>query len=677
MRKTTVYYVDINAPADGTGSKERPFRHIGDAAQLAVPGDEVLVMPGVYREYVNPANAGTEEAPIIYRSQKKLGAVITGAEILTGWTRYEKDVWTAQVDNGVFGNYNPYTTFVYGDWYFAPKVRHTGSVFLNDRMMYETVSLEECLAGEPDPYAWKAEESRYKWFSEQEGNRTVFYANFRGKNPNQEKVEITVRRNCFMPDKTGVNFITVSGFEITKAATTWAPPAAYQDGMIGPHWSKGWIIEDCEISNSRCCGISLGKYRDPENDMYFTTRHVKSPTQMERDAVCRGQYHGWLKENIGHHIIRRCNIHHCEQTGIVGRMGAVFSLIEDCHIHDICNSQQLGGAETAGIKIHAAIDVTIRRNHIHHSIMGVWCDWQAQGARITQNLMHDNHRPEGLKQAPGAMFNTDVFIEVGHGPTLIDNNILLSKVSVVMPSEGLACVHNLMLGTFSLINSGVDSIVNGQREPRYTPYHIRHRTEVAGFMTILHGDDRIYNNLIVQHYPVTNPEKTPQHPDYEVAGTAPFDIFPTYEEWIANFKMDEEEPDMGELAKWHFSHLPVWIDGNAYFNGATVCKHEQHYLANAKEKAVVTLTEQDGEYYLETNLYSLLGDFRDGLISSDTLGCAFEPEQRFENPDGSDILFNEDYFGAHRGVSAYPGPVEPGEAGKNGMLRLPVLPYRK
>ena len=34
--------------------------------------------------------------------------------------------------------------------------------------------------------------------------------------------------------------------------------------MIGPHWSKGWIIEDCEITNSKCCGISLGKYYDPE-----------------------------------------------------------------------------------------------------------------------------------------------------------------------------------------------------------------------------------------------------------------------------------------------------------------------------------------------------------------------------------------------------------------------------
>ena len=36
--------------------------------------------------------------------------------------------------------------------------------------------------------------------------------------------------------------------------------------MIGPHWSKGWIIEDCEISDSKCSGISLGKYRQQNND---------------------------------------------------------------------------------------------------------------------------------------------------------------------------------------------------------------------------------------------------------------------------------------------------------------------------------------------------------------------------------------------------------------------------
>ena len=657
-----IYFVNANAPKDGNGSREMPFRHIDDAARVAVAGDEILVAPGIYREYVNPRNAGTEDKRIVYRSEKPLGAVITGAETLTGWTHYQGNVWTNRVNNGVFGAYNPYTTFVCGDWYFAPTVRHTGSVYLNDRMMYETVTLEECLAGEKDPCAWNAEESTYKWYTEQDGDDTVLYANFQGKDPNAEKVEIAVRRNCFMPDKTGVGYITVSGFDINKAATTWAPPAAYQDGMIGPHWSRGWIIEDCEISNSKCCGISLGKYRDPENDMYFYTKHVKSPTQMERDAVCRGQYHGWLKENVGSHIIRRCHIHHCEQTGIVGRMGGVFSTIEDCHIHHICNSQQLGGAETAGIKLHAAIDVTIRRNHIHNCIMGVWCDWQAQGARITQNLMYQNQRPEGVAQAKGAMFNTDVFIEVGHGPTLIDNNLLLSKVSVSIPSEGIACVHNLILGGFSLINSGVDSIVNGQREPRYTPYHIRHRTEVAGFMTILHGDDRVYNNIFVQQYPKSVPAKVPSDNDNDVTGTAAFDIFPTYDEWIANFMMDRE-PDMGALATYHFGHLPVWVEGNAYFNGATVCKHEKHNLRDESGEAYVKLEEKDGHVYVRTNVYDMLKDFTDGVINSDILGCAFEPEQRFENPDGSAIIFDRDFFGNHRGLSVLPGPF----AGKDAL----------
>ncbi|MBR5968216.1 MAG: right-handed parallel beta-helix repeat-containing protein [Lachnospiraceae bacterium] len=653
------YYVNASSPVDGDGSNARPFKKINDAAKIAVPGDEIIVAPGIYREYVNPRKAGTKDARITYRSEKPLGAVITGAEELKGWTKYEGNVWTAKVGNSIFGAYNPYTTKVCGDWYFSPIIRHTGSVFLNDSMMYEATSLDECIKGEADPGAWDQEASKYKWYTEQDGDTTVLYANFRGKDPNAEKVEFTVRRNCFMPEKVGVGYITVSGFLITKAATTWAPPAAYQDGMIGPHWSKGWIIEDCEISNSRCCGISLGKYYDPENDMYFTKNLVKSPTQMERDAVCRGQYHGWLKERVGSHIIRRCHIHHCEQTGIVGRMGGVFSTIEDCHIHDVCTSQQLGGAETAGIKLHAAIDVTIRRNHIHNCIMGVWCDWETQGARITQNLMHDNHRPEGREHSLGAMFNCDIFIEVGHGPTLIDNNVLLSKVSVVIPSEGIACVHNMMLGSFGLINSGVDSVINGQREPRYTPYHIRHRTEVAGFMTILHGDDRIYNNIFIQHYPVTDETKKPSDNDYERVGTACFDIFPSYEEWYAPFA-NKERPDMRGLGEAHFGHLPVWVGGNAYFNGADISKHDKTYLSNTNDHIDVELSEKDGKKVLRTNVYDFLKDFSVDIITTETLGKAFEPEQRFENPDGSPITFDCDFYGDHRGIGALPGPFAAG-----------------
>ena len=75
-----IIYVNANAGLDGNGTKERPFKRINEAAKIARPGDTVLVAPGMYREYVNPVNAGTEDARIVYRSEEPLGAVISGAE---------------------------------------------------------------------------------------------------------------------------------------------------------------------------------------------------------------------------------------------------------------------------------------------------------------------------------------------------------------------------------------------------------------------------------------------------------------------------------------------------------------------------------------------------------------------------------------------------------------------
>ena len=52
------YYVSAKAARNGDGSKERPFQTITCAAKIAAAGDEVIVAPGVYREYVNPVHAG-------------------------------------------------------------------------------------------------------------------------------------------------------------------------------------------------------------------------------------------------------------------------------------------------------------------------------------------------------------------------------------------------------------------------------------------------------------------------------------------------------------------------------------------------------------------------------------------------------------------------------------------
>mgnify|MGYP001050147606 CR=1 FL=1 len=124
----------------------------------------------------------------------------------------------------------------------------------------------------------------------------------------------------------------------------------------------------------------------------------------------------------------------------------------------------------------------------------------------------------------------------------------------------------------------------------------------------------------------------------------------------------DKPADMHKLMPYHFGHLPVWINGNAYFNGARASKKEAYNLVNDQDQASVELTCRDGAYFLKTNVYDLLDGFRPGIINSDILGYAFEPEQRFENPDGTEIIFTEDYLGEHRGVSAMPGPFASKEA---------------
>ena len=110
---------------------------------------------------------------------------------------------------------------------------------------------------------------------------------------------------------------------------------------------------------------------------------------------------------------------------------------------------------------------------------------------------------------------------------------------------------------------------------------------------------------------------------------------------------------MSKLEPYHNKcHLPVWVNGNAYFNGAKACVNEKENLMDNENQVKVELVEKDGHYSIKTNVYEFLKDFRTGIINSNILGYAFEPEQRFEDPDGSTIIFDQDYLGEHRSVAA-------------------------
>ena len=65
-----------------------------------------------------------------------------------------------------------------------------------------------------------------------------------------------------------------------------------------------------------------------------------------------------------------------------------------------------------------------------------------------------------------------------------------------------------------------------------------HRTEVAGFMTILHGDCKFYNNIFIQKPICAEFAARMQdnaHNDWDdsnfVTGTLPYNNYPTFDEW--------------------------------------------------------------------------------------------------------------------------------------------------
>lgn len=661
-----IRYVDCTALRSGDGSAQRPFKTISQAAAVAMPGDEVVVAPGIYREDVSPRNAGTQRQPIVYRSAVPRGAIITGAEQVKNWTPYQGDVWLLTLPNSFFGKHNPYTTLVFGDWLNQGTPAHTGDVFLNDKSLYEQDTLEKVLDPQFYDGSWDRAFTKHTWYTQQsqDGENTLIYANFQGKNPNAENVEITVRPHCFWPEAEHVNYITLSGFVVTKAATQWAPPTALQEGMIGPHWSKGWLIEDCEVSHSKCSGISLGKYLQQGNDNKWSHFKYKDGAQTQRDCSCIAQIDGWSKETIGSHTVRNCDIHDCGQTGIVGNLGCVFSVVENCHIHHINNKRNLAGAEIGGIKFHAAIDVIIRNCHFHHCTRGIWLDWQTQGTRVSCNLFHDNCMPYDyllkLENREGLGLGEDLFIEIAHGPCLVDNNILLSERAVKLPTQGVAFVHNLFGGAIAAVGRGVKNGSQKYDSTRYTPIHMPHRTEITGFMSILHGDVRFYNNVFVQQ-PVREKmvEMVADYKDNEwedenlTAGTLTYSGYMTEEQWKACFEgyCGEGAPQNRDR---YYMPLPVWTGGNVFFNGAKPADIEEDFTLDTEHHITLELKEENGQYRLETNLMDYLPEAN--LITSDTLGMAFEPEERFETPEGEDILFDTDFYGSSRMNHLVAGP---------------------
>jgi len=578
------FHVATTGDDANRGTKAAPLRTIQRAADLAQPGDVITVHEGIYRERVNPPRGGVSESRrIVYQAAHGEKVEIKGSVAVKGWVKVQDDVWKLTLANSFLGSFNPYGDLIHGDW-FDPRGRehHTGAVYLNREWLTEAAKLEEVLKPAGDTPLW---------FGQVDQDSTTIWAQFKAVDPNEQFVEINVRRTVFYPDQPGRNYITVRGFDLSEAATPWAPPTAEQIGVIGTHWSKGWIIENNVVHHSVCSGIALGKYGDQWDNTSANTAEGYVKT------IQRALENGWQKENIGHHIVRNNTISHCEQAGIVGSLGAAFCIVTGNTIHDIHVRRLFSGAEMAGIKFHAAIDTVIQSNHVFRTCRGLWLDWMAQGTRVSGNLFHDNA-------------SEDLFLEVDHGPFLVDNNLFLSGTSVLDMSEGGAYVHNLMTG----------KIVTRPELGRETPYHPAHSTAVAGLVKIHGGDDHFFDNIFVGR--------------------------------------GESQPGFG-LSVYDRSEFPLQTGGNVFYDGARPYAKETNDLVEAEFDPNATLVEENGQFILRLNLASELKEAKTSLVTTALLGQARVPALAYENPDGSPLAVRTDYFGKKRSRShPAPGPFE-------------------
>jgi hypothetical protein len=645
------YHVSPVGCDQNPGTQITPFKTISRAAAIALPGDTITVHEGVYREWVDPANGGTETRRITYQAAPGEKVVISGAEPVTEWEQAGGSLWKTVINNAIFGAYNPYYNpyreKIFGDWLFVrpEKVFHTGEVYFNGKSMYEAQSLGDAANPAPVEESRDKEFSLYQWYCEAGENETVIWANFHGADPRKNNVEINVRPFVFWPSGNLRNYITVRGFTLKQAATQWAPPTALQTGLIGPHWAKGWIIEDNIISDSKCSGISLGKeISTGENE--WSLLKFKQGTQREREVIFRAARGNWNKETIGSHIVRNNTIFNCEQTGIVGHLGGAFCCIENNHIYRIHEKRQWAGAEIAGIKLHAAIDTTIRDNFIHDTFRGIWLDWQAQGTRVTGNVFWGNT-------------SEDFFVEVSHGPYLADHNLFLSEFNYKELSQGGALVHNLFTG----------KLATRSEMGRFTPYHFPHETEIAGVMTISGGDVRFYNNLFIGD---KDAEKAPEQRNFwnggpvmdgvpmmysylqKAVGTGGYDDFPS-----------EKDPKPWELppagpgpGKTDELKLPVFIKHNAYFKGAKPCVKEPDPLISKEPGLEISIDEKNCTVKVTIEDPALFASSSAEIITTDILGTNFHAEMKYEGADGKPYILDRDLLGHKRSETPVAGPFE-------------------
>ena len=116
--------------------------------------------------------------------------------------------------------------------------------------------------------------------------------------------------------------------------------------------------------------------------------------------------------------------------------------------------------------------------------------------------------------------------------------------------------------------------------------------------------------------------------------------------------------------------LPLFIKNNIYYNDAIPPEIEQENIEASGFNPEIKLVEENGDIFLHLRFDQAFFDFKTEIITTEALGKAKIPNAPFDNPDGSDLIIDNDYLGEKRsGDNTLAGPFV--NLGK-GKLKLKV-----
>jgi parallel beta-helix repeat protein len=399
-----------SAADDAAGTADAPLKTINAAAQLAQPGDTVLVHPGVYRERVSPARGGEAGKPIIYQavneawstSQPAKQTIVKGSEAITPKftpVAGAADTYRMPVDVALFGK---------APNAFAVAVRASRGGMTQGQICLDGVPMTQVA----DEKALAA--AAGTWLAADKGTALLVHM-AAGADPAKGLWELSVRKRAFAPLARCLGYITVRGFVFEHACNDVCVP---QMGMVSARSGHHWVFEHNIVRHARSIGLDCGNEWGIE----------KNPDENDGKEKVSGT--GWhlIRENIF------CDNGQCGLTGLRPERSVVVGNIVER------NARTVPGFESAGIKFHFFFDGLIEGNLIRdNDNWGIWLDHSWESARITRNVVYNNRF-------------AGVFMELGEDPQnhgLIDNNLIIANRGHGVYSHDASDVwvaHNLIYG---------------------------------------------------------------------------------------------------------------------------------------------------------------------------------------------------------------------------------------